>query len=69
MQPAKKSRGLLPFPTVLNISIPAGDCRPGIYLPNAFSPNDDGRSDFFQPYGPDIELAELQVFSRWGSLL
>ena len=55
--------------TVLNLSIPAGDCRPGIYLPNAFSPNDDGRNDVFQPYGPDIELAELQVFSRWGSLL
>ncbi|MCB0567531.1 MAG: gliding motility-associated C-terminal domain-containing protein [Phaeodactylibacter sp.] len=55
--------------TTVNVSIPAGDCRPGIYLPNAFSPNDDGRNDVFQPYGPDIELAELKVFSRWGSLL
>ncbi|MCB9285784.1 MAG: gliding motility-associated C-terminal domain-containing protein [Lewinellaceae bacterium] len=55
--------------TTLTFSIPAGDCRPGIYLPNAFSPNGDGRNDVFQPYGPDIEITELQVFSRWGALL
>lgn len=55
--------------TLLDFSIPPGNCRPGIFLPNAFSPNNDGRNDFFQAFGPDAELARLQVFSRWGSLL
>lgn len=55
--------------TLLNISIPPGNCRPGIFLPNAFSPNGDGRNDFLQAFGPDAVLARLQVFSRWGSLL
>ncbi len=55
--------------TLLNILVLPGDCRPGIFLPNAFSPNNDGRNDFFQPFGSDIELAHLRVFSRWGSLL
>ncbi|MCB0564597.1 MAG: gliding motility-associated C-terminal domain-containing protein [Phaeodactylibacter sp.] len=42
-----------------------------IYIPNAFSPNDDGRNDRFTIFtGPDIrEVRQLQVFDRWGSLV
>ncbi len=38
------------------------------YLPNAFSPNQDGRNDFFTVFaGPEVEQVQtLQVFSRWG---
>ena len=41
-----------------------------IYIPNAFSPNDDGRNDRFTIFtGPDIrEVLQLQVFNRWGGL-
>ena len=40
-------------------------------LPNAFSPNDDGKNDFFIPF-PGwrfIDHIDLQVFNRWGNLV
>jgi len=40
-----------------------------IYLPNSFSPNDDGLNDCYQVYvDPELELLsyELQIFDRWG---
>ncbi len=43
-----------------------------IYLPNAFSPNDDGFNDSFFPQGNSeaIEvLGPLQVYDRWGALM
>jgi len=40
-----------------------------IYIPSAFSPNEDGRNDRFQVYsGIPIEIIDYQVFNRWGSL-
>jgi gliding motility-associated-like protein len=43
-----------------------------LYIPNAFSPNDDGRNDVFQPYVvvPNVESVLLmQVYDRWGALV
>ncbi|MCB0596272.1 MAG: gliding motility-associated C-terminal domain-containing protein [Lewinellaceae bacterium] len=39
-----------------------------IYLPNAFSPNEDGKNDFFTVFAaPEVEQVQtLQVFGRWG---
>jgi CHU_C Type IX secretion signal domain len=42
-----------------------------IYLPNIFSPDDDGKNDFFTAYvdltaAPIIEF--LQIYDRWGGL-
>lgn len=40
-------------------------CNP--YIPNAFSPNDDGRNDRFQVYNVcPIEEFKLDIFNRWG---
>ncbi|WP_282777164.1 gliding motility-associated C-terminal domain-containing protein [Phaeodactylibacter xiamenensis] len=41
------------------------------YLPNAFSPNGDGRNDTFGPLQarPGIEAAQFRVFDRWGGLV
>ena len=41
------------------------------YLPNAFSPNGDGRNDTFGPLParPGIEAAQFRVFDRWGGLV
>ena len=42
----------------------------GIYIPNAFSPNDDGINDLFLVYarpGFVKEILNLQVYNRWGS--
>ncbi|MCB0562339.1 MAG: gliding motility-associated C-terminal domain-containing protein, partial [Phaeodactylibacter sp.] len=41
-------------------------------VPNAFSPNDDGRNDLFLPYfDPNYSILdfELKVFDRWGGLV
>jgi len=38
------------------------------YVPNAFSPNNDGRNDVFRGFGPGGGLQEFEfaVFTRWG---
>lgn len=43
---------------------------PDIFMPSAFSPNGDGRNDFFHPVftGPYI-IAEFSVFNRWGQMI
>jgi gliding motility-associated-like protein len=42
-----------------------------IYVPNAFSPNEDGDNDYFHPVlnGPAPEDFILNVFDRWGALV
>lgn len=37
-----------------------------IYIPNAFTPNNDGQNDIFTVYGRGFERYRLQVFNRWG---
>ncbi len=39
------------------------------YIPNAFSPNDDGVNDFFFGKGIGIVDYDLFVFDRWGNLI
>jgi gliding motility-associated-like protein len=41
------------------------------YLPNAFSPNDDGRNDVFQvfPGGCVQSVQRLEIYDRWGGQL
>ncbi len=44
-------------------------CPTNIYVPNAFSPNDDGINDTFGVFGTDIQAMKLSIFDRWGNLL
>jgi gliding motility-associated-like protein len=37
-----------------------------IYIPNSFSPNNDGTNDFFTIYGEEISDFEVVIFNRWG---
>ncbi|MCG8331842.1 MAG: gliding motility-associated C-terminal domain-containing protein [Chitinophagales bacterium] len=53
----------------LFIEITPGLCQADIYIPNAFSPNNDGRNDFFKPFGPDIETVSLTIYNRWGGMV
>lgn len=42
-----------------------------VFVPNVFSPNNDGENDFFQPFlrCQQVQDFHLQVFSRWGALV
>ncbi len=37
-----------------------------LYIPNAFTPNDDGKNDFFFGDGVGIKDYEMWVYDRWG---
>jgi gliding motility-associated-like protein len=41
-------------------------CLIGLYIPNGFTPNDDGTNDFFFAVENNVTLQELSVFNRWG---
>jgi gliding motility-associated-like protein len=46
------------------------DC--GLFIPNVFSPNNDGNNDLFSFFGDATKVdkvVEFKVFSRWGVLL
>lgn len=42
-----------------------------IFIPNAFSPNDDGINDVFAPYFPDAvkSVLAMEIYDRWGELV
>ncbi len=47
------------------INIVKGICK--LYVPTGFTPNGDGKNDFFKPsFGENIQNFRLQVFNRWG---
>ena len=43
----------------------------GVFIPNAFSPNDDGRNDYFTVFtAPCVKQVKVMlVYNRWGTLL
>lgn len=45
------------------------NCNDCLYLPNAFSPNNDGRNDRFRPLGKHIGYFEIYIYNRWGNLV
>ncbi|MCB0568503.1 MAG: T9SS type B sorting domain-containing protein, partial [Phaeodactylibacter sp.] len=47
------------------------DNRREVYAPNVFSPNNDGRNDYFTLFaGPEVEQIRIfRIFDRWGGLL
>ncbi len=53
----------------LELVLPRRNCP--VFLPNAFSPNRDGRNDLFYPQatgGLDAQVARFLIFDRWGGL-
>jgi gliding motility-associated-like protein len=37
-----------------------------LFVPNVFSPNDDGLNDVFQPVGAGIDKYNLEIYDKWG---
>jgi gliding motility-associated-like protein len=40
-----------------------------VYIPNAFSPDDDGVNDIFMIRGVGISIKSFRIFNRWGNLV
>jgi len=51
--------------TQINISIAAGE----IFIPNTFTPNNDGNNDLFRVRGPNYPIFYLAVYNRWGEMV
>ncbi|NLR77766.1 gliding motility-associated C-terminal domain-containing protein [Chitinophaga eiseniae] len=53
-----------------DITVNFTQCEPKPTIPNAFSPNGDGRNDVFRPVvrGQMFEY-ELRIFNRWGEMI
>ncbi|MCL6524717.1 MAG: gliding motility-associated C-terminal domain-containing protein [Thermoflavifilum sp.] len=50
--------------------LPSANCVGDIIMPNAFTPNSDGRNDVFRPKVlHQVFDFELRIFNRWGQLL
>jgi len=45
------------------------DAEISVFIPNAFTPNDDGINDVFYVYGHGIVKVHLKIFNRWGELI
>lgn len=44
-------------------------CPPSLFVPSAFSPNDDGLNDRFEILAEDMTYFNLKIFDRWGRLI
>jgi gliding motility-associated-like protein len=56
----------------IDTSVQIGQLRCEIYIPNTFSPNQDGVNDFFQLFTSDnsnIHIQKYLIFDRWGNLV
>ncbi len=56
----------------ITIHLQAAGQKEMIYMPNSFSPNNDGKNDCYQGYvAPDLEVESyvLKIFDRWGNMM
>jgi gliding motility-associated-like protein len=42
---------------------------PTLYIPNSFTPNNDGKNDVFMAKGTFINSFEMNIYDRWGNLV
>lgn len=41
-----------------------------VFIPNSFTPNQDGKNDYFYPRGEGLErVSSFRVFNRWGQMV
>jgi gliding motility-associated-like protein len=63
-----KAFGLLPCQSSLGNGT-GNYPNPGVFIPNAFTPNGDGKNDIFKVYGNYIKAIDMKIFNQWGELI
>jgi gliding motility-associated-like protein len=53
-----------------SVTVAPKDCMKGFYIPNAFTPNGDGKNDVFRPllFG-NAKQYKFSVYNRWGEIV
>lgn len=55
---------------IAHISVRVFKTAPAVFVPNAFSPNGDGRNDVLRPIAAGVQRLEyFNVYNRWGKLV
>lgn len=56
--------------TADSIYIEFASCECHVYMPNSFTPNDDGKNDSFKPkFYCEFDNYSLEIYNRWGELI
>ena len=59
-----RNNGCIGTPRTYTITVKALD--KGVFVPNVFSPNNDGKNDKVMIYGNYINKVEMRIFNQWG---
>ena len=52
------------------IDVPERNCCESVFIPNAFTPNNDGQNDELHILGlAGMELKDFRIYNRWGQLV
>jgi gliding motility-associated-like protein len=52
-----------------NIAVTVNANLKDFFIPNSFTPNNDGRNDIFRIYGSSIKQMDMRIFNQWGELI
>ncbi|MBX2923047.1 MAG: gliding motility-associated C-terminal domain-containing protein [Chitinophagaceae bacterium] len=52
-----------------NVRVNVEDNTRELFIPNAFTPNHDGKNDIFKVYGTSVKSIEMRIYNQWGNLL
>lgn len=53
--------------TALDSTLFVSNCFTGVYVPGAFTPNNDGKNDIFKSYAGEVVYFHLTVYDRFGA--
>ena len=57
-----------PASAQVRVTVTVPECiEPYVYLPNIFTPNNDGKNDILQVLGVSIDEVHLMIYNRWGN--
>jgi gliding motility-associated-like protein len=45
------------------------NCEPRLFVPTAFTPNNDNQNDYLEIFGEDFIKLDFKVFNRWGEVV